>query len=173
MTCTEGQFDVVELMVNDKFKTFSINLNAQHVNGMTPFYICTVIRYSRVLLLRLWVILKAKMTLRVKVTNCPRGAMKMALNWDNVMTDQTDWRVQLQMQIVCCTDSQLMLMHCKATNTIMKITIQTLHLSWRIRLFSCLSQNLNLTAKQRFEVEVHQYEGYLSSSNHFSHLTIR
>ena len=32
-----GQFDVVELMVNDQFKTFSINLNAQHVNGMTPF----------------------------------------------------------------------------------------------------------------------------------------
>ena len=24
-------------MVNDQFKTFSINLNAQHVNGMTPF----------------------------------------------------------------------------------------------------------------------------------------
>ena len=33
MACREGQFDVVELMV----KTFSINLNAQHVNGMTPF----------------------------------------------------------------------------------------------------------------------------------------
>ena len=33
----KGQFDVVELMVNDQFKTFSINLNAQHVNGMTPF----------------------------------------------------------------------------------------------------------------------------------------
>ena len=29
MTCKEGQFDVVELM------DFSINLNAQHVNGMT------------------------------------------------------------------------------------------------------------------------------------------
>ena len=37
MACKEGQFDVVELMVNDQFKTFSINLNAQHVNGMTPF----------------------------------------------------------------------------------------------------------------------------------------
>ena len=37
MACKEGQFDVVELMVNDRFKTFSINLNAQHVNGMTPF----------------------------------------------------------------------------------------------------------------------------------------
>ena len=35
--CKEGQFDVVELMVNDHFKTFSINLNAQYVNGMTPF----------------------------------------------------------------------------------------------------------------------------------------
>ena len=45
MACKEGQFDVVE---NDYFKTFSINLNAQHVNGMTPFDLCTVIRYSRV-----------------------------------------------------------------------------------------------------------------------------
>ena len=35
--CKEGQFDVVELMANDQFKTFSIYLNAQHVNGMTPF----------------------------------------------------------------------------------------------------------------------------------------
>ena len=50
MACKEGQFDVVEMMVNDKFKTFSINLNAQHVNGMTPFdsYLSTLIRYSRV-----------------------------------------------------------------------------------------------------------------------------
>ena len=38
MACKEGQFDVVELMLNDQFKTtFSINLNAQNVNGMTPF----------------------------------------------------------------------------------------------------------------------------------------
>ena len=36
MACKEGQFDVVELMVND-IKTFRINFNAQHVNGMTPF----------------------------------------------------------------------------------------------------------------------------------------
>ena len=39
------------LMLLDQCKTFSINLNAQHVNGITPFglaYICTVIRYSRV-----------------------------------------------------------------------------------------------------------------------------
>ena len=51
MAGKEGQFDVVELMVNDQFKTFSINLNAQHVNGMTPFDLAlsTVIRYSRVL----------------------------------------------------------------------------------------------------------------------------
>ena len=34
MACKEGQFDVVDL-----FKTFSINLNAQHVNGMTPFHL--------------------------------------------------------------------------------------------------------------------------------------
>ena len=37
MACKEGQFDVVKLMVNDQFKTFGINFNAQHVNGMTPF----------------------------------------------------------------------------------------------------------------------------------------
>ena len=37
MACKEGQFAVVELMANDHFKTFSINLNAQHVNGMTRF----------------------------------------------------------------------------------------------------------------------------------------
>ena len=37
MACIEGQFDVVELMVNDQFKTFSINLNAELVNGLTPF----------------------------------------------------------------------------------------------------------------------------------------
>ena len=27
------------LMANDQFKTFSINLNADHVNGMTLFYL--------------------------------------------------------------------------------------------------------------------------------------
>ena len=50
MACKEGQLDVVELMVSDQFKTFSINLNAQHVNGMAPFDLAlsTVIRYSRV-----------------------------------------------------------------------------------------------------------------------------
>ena len=41
-------------MLSNQFKTFSINLNAQHVNGITHFdgklvkNICTVIRYSRV-----------------------------------------------------------------------------------------------------------------------------
>ena len=37
-------------MVNDQFKTFSINLNAQHVNGITAFdlVLCRVIRNSRV-----------------------------------------------------------------------------------------------------------------------------
>ena len=52
MACKEGQFDVVKLMLNDQFKTFNINLNAQHVDGMTPFDLAlsTVIRYSRVLL---------------------------------------------------------------------------------------------------------------------------
>ena len=37
MACKEGQFDVVELMVNSQFKAISINLNVRHVNGMTPF----------------------------------------------------------------------------------------------------------------------------------------
>ena len=37
MAGKEGQFDVIEVMVNDQFKTFSINLNVQYVNGMTPF----------------------------------------------------------------------------------------------------------------------------------------
>ena len=49
MACKEGQFDVVELMLNGQFNTLSINLNAQHVNGMTPFdlpyILCTIIRY--------------------------------------------------------------------------------------------------------------------------------
>ena len=53
MAFKEGQFNFVELMVNDPFKTFNINLNARHVNGMTPFDLAlssTVIRYSRVLI---------------------------------------------------------------------------------------------------------------------------
>ena len=37
MAGKEGQLDVVGVMVNDQFKPFSINLNVQHVNGMTPF----------------------------------------------------------------------------------------------------------------------------------------
>ena len=37
MACKEGQFDVAELMANDQFNTFSINLNAQHMNGIPPF----------------------------------------------------------------------------------------------------------------------------------------
>ena len=39
MACKEGQFDVVKLMVNDQF-----NLDAQHVNGMTPFDLAVQIR---------------------------------------------------------------------------------------------------------------------------------
>ena len=48
MAYKEGKFDAVQLIVNNKFKAFSINLNAQHVNGMTPFDLAlsTVIRYS-------------------------------------------------------------------------------------------------------------------------------
>ena len=37
MACKEGQFDVVELMLNNKVKAFGINLNARHMNGMTHF----------------------------------------------------------------------------------------------------------------------------------------
>ena len=50
MAFRKGQFGVVELVVNNQFKTFSINLNAQHDNGMTPFdsAFSTVIRYSRI-----------------------------------------------------------------------------------------------------------------------------
>ena len=35
MACKKGQFDVVEMILNNHFNAFSINLNAQHVNGMT------------------------------------------------------------------------------------------------------------------------------------------
>ena len=34
MACKEGQFDVVKMT---SFKTFSTNLNARHMNAMTPF----------------------------------------------------------------------------------------------------------------------------------------
>ena len=37
MACKEGQFDVVELMVNNQFNGFGINLNVQHVDGVTHF----------------------------------------------------------------------------------------------------------------------------------------
>ena len=43
MAGKEGQFDVVELMLNNKFKAFSINLNAQYSNGMTPSYYVRVL----------------------------------------------------------------------------------------------------------------------------------
>ena len=48
MACKKGQFDIVKLMVNNQFKAYSINLNTQHVNGMTPFDLALsmVIRYS-------------------------------------------------------------------------------------------------------------------------------
>ena len=44
MACKKGQFDAVELMVNHQFKTFCINLNAKHVNGMTPFDLAVHVR---------------------------------------------------------------------------------------------------------------------------------
>ena len=37
MAYKEGQSDVVELIVNNQFEAFGINLNDQHVNGMTHF----------------------------------------------------------------------------------------------------------------------------------------
>ena len=37
MACKERQFYVVEHMVNEQLIIFSINLNAEHVNGMSPF----------------------------------------------------------------------------------------------------------------------------------------
>ena len=37
VACKEGQFDVVELMQNNKFKAFSINLNAHYVIGTTHY----------------------------------------------------------------------------------------------------------------------------------------
>ena len=49
MTCIEGQYYIVKLGY------FDINLNVQHVNGITPFlsffgknrvFICTVVRYK-------------------------------------------------------------------------------------------------------------------------------
>ena len=58
ITVHNGKLDFIwlakkdNLMLLNQFKTFSINLNAQHVNGMTPFDLAlsTVIRYSRVVL---------------------------------------------------------------------------------------------------------------------------
>ena len=35
------------MLLNNQFKTFRINLNAQHVNEVTP--LCTIIRYSTVM----------------------------------------------------------------------------------------------------------------------------
>ena len=44
MTCKEGQFDVNELIVNNQLKTFGINLNAQHINGITLFNFAVHVR---------------------------------------------------------------------------------------------------------------------------------
>ena len=44
MACKEGQFDVVELIVNNQFKAFSIDLNTRHMNGMTPFDLAVHVR---------------------------------------------------------------------------------------------------------------------------------
>ena len=39
-TVKGGQFYIVYQMVNKQFKAFSINLKAQHVNGLTYFDFC-------------------------------------------------------------------------------------------------------------------------------------
>ena len=49
MACKEGQFYVVEQIENDQFNNFSIYLNAQHVNGMTPFDLGVQWTYVRLL----------------------------------------------------------------------------------------------------------------------------
>ena len=36
MVCIGGHFYFVEIMKTNQFKNCSINLNAQHTNGMTP-----------------------------------------------------------------------------------------------------------------------------------------
>ena len=88
MACKEGQFDVVELIENNQFKAFSINLNARHVNGMTPFNlvaqsgtllntwanICTIIKYSRVLCSDKLFLLAGKELLK-------SGRSQLGLNW--------------------------------------------------------------------------------------------
>ena len=37
MACKKGLFEIVELMANNQFKVFSINLKAKDMNGMTLF----------------------------------------------------------------------------------------------------------------------------------------
>ena len=37
MACKKGNFDVVESMVNNQCKATCVNLNARHMNEMTPF----------------------------------------------------------------------------------------------------------------------------------------
>ena len=39
MAYKQVQFHIVKLMLINQSMTFSINLNAQHVNGMTHFYL--------------------------------------------------------------------------------------------------------------------------------------
>ena len=39
MLAKKDNLMMLMLMANDQFKTFSINLNAHHVNGMTLFYL--------------------------------------------------------------------------------------------------------------------------------------
>ena len=61
MACKKGQFNVVELMLNNQFMALSISLNVQHTNGITNFdlavqngklvkiHVCTVIFYIKLI----------------------------------------------------------------------------------------------------------------------------
>ena len=41
-------------MVNDHIKTFGINLNAQHLNGMTPFELINLKLLVSIWMLNMW-----------------------------------------------------------------------------------------------------------------------
>ena len=48
IACKDGQFDVVELMMNNQFNLNIWMLNNQHDNGMTPFDLPTVCSFINI-----------------------------------------------------------------------------------------------------------------------------
>ena len=70
MASKKGQFDVVELMVNAEFKAFSINLNAQDVNGMTHFDLAVHSTILRKLCFRLFFFLSVKILEFLRQEEC-------------------------------------------------------------------------------------------------------